>query len=216
MIVSWMHMEYKITTSPLSRPFHLVSKDFMMQSLLFHWLIIEGLMVEGPGMHQTRCFAHKSGFHTLNREKRLKEKSRNTSRPRDECKVNGSRLRRNYWFVIRLLLFAIDTWWALNLCVCVSLFIVEWSCLKDFSLLAGEMVLDDLQTLKCTISGLTTVIAASPSTHSLDLGTDNVLLYDWAVSLYHKGEEITQSGTDLLMVSTNVSSLAENGVFQTS
>ncbi|XP_033182703.1 ankyrin repeat and fibronectin type-III domain-containing protein 1 isoform X4 [Anabas testudineus] len=38
----------------------------------------------------------------------------------------------------------------------VTKYRVEWSCLKDFSLLAGEMVLDDLQTLKCTISGLTT------------------------------------------------------------
>ncbi|XP_049614565.1 ankyrin repeat and fibronectin type-III domain-containing protein 1 isoform X2 [Syngnathus scovelli] len=33
---------------------------------------------------------------------------------------------------------------------------VEWSCLKDFSLLAGEMLLENLQSLKCTISGLTT------------------------------------------------------------
>ncbi|TDG97668.1 hypothetical protein EPR50_G00210180, partial [Perca flavescens] len=33
---------------------------------------------------------------------------------------------------------------------------VEWSCLKDFSLLAGEMVLDNLQSLKCTIGSLTT------------------------------------------------------------
>ncbi|XP_029619864.1 ankyrin repeat and fibronectin type-III domain-containing protein 1 [Salmo trutta] len=32
---------------------------------------------------------------------------------------------------------------------------VEWSCLKDFSMLAGEMVLENLQTLKCTINGLT-------------------------------------------------------------
>uniref|UniRef100_A0A3Q3JHZ2 Fibronectin type-III domain-containing protein n=1 Tax=Monopterus albus TaxID=43700 RepID=A0A3Q3JHZ2_MONAL len=38
----------------------------------------------------------------------------------------------------------------------VTKYRVEWSCLKDFSLLAGETVLDDLQTLKCTISGLTT------------------------------------------------------------
>lgn len=34
---------------------------------------------------------------------------------------------------------------------------VEWSCLKDFSLLAGDLVLDNLQNLKCTISNLTTV-----------------------------------------------------------
>ncbi|KAM6951548.1 ankyrin repeat and fibronectin type-III domain-containing protein 1 [Aplochiton taeniatus] len=33
---------------------------------------------------------------------------------------------------------------------------VEWSCLKDFSLLAGDLVLDNLQSLKCTINGLTT------------------------------------------------------------
>ncbi|XP_052333708.1 ankyrin repeat and fibronectin type-III domain-containing protein 1-like [Oncorhynchus keta] len=32
---------------------------------------------------------------------------------------------------------------------------VEWSCLKDFSMLAGDMVLENLQTLKCTINGLT-------------------------------------------------------------
>uniref|UniRef100_A0A3B4USR1 Ankyrin repeat and fibronectin type III domain containing 1 n=1 Tax=Seriola dumerili TaxID=41447 RepID=A0A3B4USR1_SERDU len=38
----------------------------------------------------------------------------------------------------------------------VTKYKAEWSCLKDFSLLAGEMVLDNLQTLKCTISGLTT------------------------------------------------------------
>ena len=46
-------------------------------------------------------------------------------------------------------------------CVCVCVCVVEWSCLKDFSLLAGEMVLDNLQTLKCIISSLTTVTAAS-------------------------------------------------------
>lgn len=45
--------------------------------------------------------------------------------------------------------------------VFVDVFAVEWSCLKDFSLLAGEMVLDNLQSLKCTISGLTTVTRAS-------------------------------------------------------
>ncbi|KAK9530926.1 hypothetical protein VZT92_012399 [Zoarces viviparus] len=38
----------------------------------------------------------------------------------------------------------------------VTKYRVEWSCLKDFSLLAGEIVLDNLQTLKCTISSLTT------------------------------------------------------------
>ncbi|XP_039991816.1 ankyrin repeat and fibronectin type-III domain-containing protein 1 [Xiphias gladius] len=38
----------------------------------------------------------------------------------------------------------------------VTKYRVEWSCLEDFSLLAGEMLLDNLQTLKCTISGLTT------------------------------------------------------------
>ncbi|KAM9837754.1 ankyrin repeat and fibronectin type-III domain-containing protein 1 [Aulostomus maculatus] len=38
----------------------------------------------------------------------------------------------------------------------VTKYRVEWSCLKDFSLLAGEVVLDNLQTLKCTISSLTT------------------------------------------------------------
>ncbi|CAJ1081394.1 uncharacterized protein ankfn1 isoform X2 [Xyrichtys novacula] len=38
----------------------------------------------------------------------------------------------------------------------VTKYRVEWSCLKDFSLLAGETVLDNLQSLKCIISGLTT------------------------------------------------------------
>ncbi|XP_077358640.1 ankyrin repeat and fibronectin type-III domain-containing protein 1 isoform X2 [Festucalex cinctus] len=38
----------------------------------------------------------------------------------------------------------------------VTKYRVEWSCLKDFSLLAGEMLLENLQSLKCTISGLTT------------------------------------------------------------
>ncbi|XP_052427599.1 ankyrin repeat and fibronectin type-III domain-containing protein 1 isoform X1 [Carassius gibelio] len=38
----------------------------------------------------------------------------------------------------------------------VTKYRVEWSCLKDFSLLAGEMILENLQSLKCTISGLTT------------------------------------------------------------
>ncbi|XP_030631009.1 ankyrin repeat and fibronectin type-III domain-containing protein 1 [Chanos chanos] len=33
---------------------------------------------------------------------------------------------------------------------------VEWSCLKDFSLLAGEMILEKLQSQRCTITGLTT------------------------------------------------------------
>ncbi|XP_038125626.1 ankyrin repeat and fibronectin type-III domain-containing protein 1 isoform X2 [Cyprinodon tularosa] len=38
----------------------------------------------------------------------------------------------------------------------VTKYRVEWSCLKDFSLLAGETVLDNLQSLKCTISSLST------------------------------------------------------------
>ncbi|KAM4524102.1 ankyrin repeat and fibronectin type-III domain-containing protein 1 isoform 2-T2 [Odontesthes bonariensis] len=38
----------------------------------------------------------------------------------------------------------------------VTKYRAEWSCLKDFSLLAGEMVLDNLQSLKCTISSLST------------------------------------------------------------
>ncbi|XP_018616903.1 ankyrin repeat and fibronectin type-III domain-containing protein 1 isoform X2 [Scleropages formosus] len=38
----------------------------------------------------------------------------------------------------------------------VTKYRVEWSCLKDFSLLAGEMILDNLQSQRCTISGLTT------------------------------------------------------------
>ncbi|KAL4648135.1 ankyrin repeat and fibronectin type-III domain-containing protein 1 isoform X1 [Arapaima gigas] len=38
----------------------------------------------------------------------------------------------------------------------VTKYRVEWSCLKDFSLLAGEMILDNPQTQRCTISGLTT------------------------------------------------------------
>ncbi|TSK14813.1 Ankyrin repeat and fibronectin type-III domain-containing protein 1 [Bagarius yarrelli] len=38
----------------------------------------------------------------------------------------------------------------------VTRYKVEWSCLKDFSLLAGELILENLQCLKCTITGLTT------------------------------------------------------------
>ncbi|XP_062234780.1 ankyrin repeat and fibronectin type-III domain-containing protein 1 [Platichthys flesus] len=38
----------------------------------------------------------------------------------------------------------------------VTKYRVEWSCLKDFSLLAGETLLDNLQSLRCTISSLTT------------------------------------------------------------
>ncbi|XP_056627412.1 ankyrin repeat and fibronectin type-III domain-containing protein 1 isoform X2 [Triplophysa dalaica] len=38
----------------------------------------------------------------------------------------------------------------------VTKYKVEWSCLKDFSLLAGELILENLQSQKCTITGLTT------------------------------------------------------------
>uniref|UniRef100_A0A8C1H6Q0 Ankyrin repeat and fibronectin type III domain containing 1a n=1 Tax=Cyprinus carpio carpio TaxID=630221 RepID=A0A8C1H6Q0_CYPCA len=38
----------------------------------------------------------------------------------------------------------------------VTKYKVEWSCLKDFSLLAGELILENLQSLKYTITGLTT------------------------------------------------------------
>ncbi|KAM3592441.1 uncharacterized protein V6R79_018908 [Siganus canaliculatus] len=38
----------------------------------------------------------------------------------------------------------------------VTRYRVEWSCLKDFSLLAGETVMDNLQSLKCIIGSLTT------------------------------------------------------------
>ncbi|XP_017339694.1 ankyrin repeat and fibronectin type-III domain-containing protein 1 isoform X2 [Ictalurus punctatus] len=38
----------------------------------------------------------------------------------------------------------------------VTRYKVEWSCLNDFSLLAGELILENLQCLKCTITGLTT------------------------------------------------------------
>ncbi|XP_060951304.1 ankyrin repeat and fibronectin type-III domain-containing protein 1 [Limanda limanda] len=38
----------------------------------------------------------------------------------------------------------------------VTKYRVEWSCLKDFSLLAGETLLDNLQVLKCSISSLST------------------------------------------------------------
>ncbi|XP_035524734.1 ankyrin repeat and fibronectin type-III domain-containing protein 1, partial [Morone saxatilis] len=72
----------------------------------------------------------------------------------------------------------------------VTKYRVEWSCLKDFSLLAGEMVLDNLQTLKCIISNLTTFMwpkvfgqsepnsfrssGFSPSTMNLLQGSDLV------------------------------------------
>ncbi|KAK5850392.1 hypothetical protein PBY51_001276 [Eleginops maclovinus] len=38
----------------------------------------------------------------------------------------------------------------------ISKYRVEWSCLQDFSLLAGEMLLENLQSLRATISNLTT------------------------------------------------------------
>ncbi|KAG9350293.1 hypothetical protein JZ751_026647 [Albula glossodonta] len=38
----------------------------------------------------------------------------------------------------------------------VTKYKVEWSCLKDFSLLAGDLILDNLQSLRCTITGLST------------------------------------------------------------
>ncbi|XP_066522783.1 ankyrin repeat and fibronectin type-III domain-containing protein 1 isoform X1 [Hoplias malabaricus] len=38
----------------------------------------------------------------------------------------------------------------------VTKYKVEWSCLKDFSLLAGELILENLTSLKCIITGLTT------------------------------------------------------------
>nr|XP_015211392.1 PREDICTED: ankyrin repeat and fibronectin type-III domain-containing protein 1 [Lepisosteus oculatus] len=38
----------------------------------------------------------------------------------------------------------------------VTKYKVEWSYLKDFSSLAGELIMDNLQTLRCTITGLTT------------------------------------------------------------
>ncbi|XP_056286461.1 ankyrin repeat and fibronectin type-III domain-containing protein 1 [Pseudoliparis swirei] len=46
----------------------------------------------------------------------------------------------------------------------VTKYRVEWSCLKDFSLPAGEVVLDNLQTLKSSISSLTTSLLG---THNL-------------------------------------------------
>lgn len=39
---------------------------------------------------------------------------------------------------------------------------VEWSMSKDFCPLAGEIIMENLQTLRCTITGLTTVNARSP------------------------------------------------------
>ncbi|MGH0162194.1 UNVERIFIED_CONTAM: hypothetical protein FKN15_042431 [Acipenser sinensis] len=38
----------------------------------------------------------------------------------------------------------------------VTRYRVEWSCSKDFSTLAGEIIMDNLQSLRCTITGLTT------------------------------------------------------------
>ncbi|KAJ8246388.1 hypothetical protein GJAV_G00267210 [Gymnothorax javanicus] len=38
----------------------------------------------------------------------------------------------------------------------VTKYKVEWSCLKDFSLVAGELILENLQSLRCTITGLST------------------------------------------------------------
>ncbi|XP_041076300.1 ankyrin repeat and fibronectin type-III domain-containing protein 1 isoform X2 [Polyodon spathula] len=38
----------------------------------------------------------------------------------------------------------------------VTRYRVEWSCSKDFSTLAGQIIMDNLQSLRCTIAGLTT------------------------------------------------------------
>uniref|UniRef100_A0A3B1JGH1 Ankyrin repeat and fibronectin type III domain containing 1 n=1 Tax=Astyanax mexicanus TaxID=7994 RepID=A0A3B1JGH1_ASTMX len=38
----------------------------------------------------------------------------------------------------------------------VTKYKVEWSCLKDFSLLAGELILENLTSLRCTVTGLST------------------------------------------------------------
>lgn len=53
----------------------------------------------------------------------------------------------------------------------IPLPVVEWSMSKDFSPLAGEIILDNLQTLRCTITGLTTVRllltdVPSPASHT--------------------------------------------------
>lgn len=36
-------------------------------------------------------------------------------------------------------------------------FLVEWSCSEDFSPLVGEIIMENLQSLRCTITGLTMV-----------------------------------------------------------
>ncbi|KAH0629226.1 hypothetical protein JD844_011145 [Phrynosoma platyrhinos] len=38
---------------------------------------------------------------------------------------------------------------------CLFCFLVEWSCSEDFSPPAGEIIMDNLQSLRCTITGLT-------------------------------------------------------------
>ena len=83
--------------------------------------------------------------------------------------------------------------------------------MKDFSLLAGEMVLDNLQTLKCTISGLSTVRTASGSGSGSGSGsvyTDNISPHagDSAVTAPHEEvntlelilrEEVSETGKRL-------------------
>ena len=60
--------------------------------------------------------------------------------------------------------------------VCVA---VEWSCLKDFSLLAGEMVVDSLQSHRCAISNLTTV-----STDDFILSLQPAYSSPWAATIF--------------------------------
>ncbi|XP_075439866.1 ankyrin repeat and fibronectin type-III domain-containing protein 1-like [Ascaphus truei] len=43
----------------------------------------------------------------------------------------------------------------------VTRYKVEWTCTPDFSSVAGEIIVDNLQSLRCTITGLTTVNAKS-------------------------------------------------------
>lgn len=82
--------------------------------------------------------------------------------------VSYLRMQGQGWGWELFLAVLLVTWLSL---VLSPLPIVEWSMSKDFSPLAGEIILDNLQTLRCTITGLTTVRlllidVPSPASHT--------------------------------------------------
>lgn len=82
--------------------------------------------------------------------------------------VSYLRMQGQGWGWELFLAALLVTWLSL---VLSPLPVVEWSMSKDFSPLAGEIILDNLQTLRCTITGLTTVRllltdVPSPASHT--------------------------------------------------